>query len=926
MKRLALRALCTRTLCTLGPLAACLAPASARAGGWQGLEDRSDLLMTDVFAFNGNHPDMINSNENYYDGDFADFDRDGWPDRALGARYGLLFNTGEGLMTPLPGYTGFLLRGMPGASGWGEDGFQWADVDGDLDPDCISGGNGEPLVLQTNRGGRFSTAWQLSRSALNIVGTDLEGDGDVDLAVAHAFCSNASCGGPVQFTILVNDGSGVMSEQTAARGFAFGGTDFIVGVISGDYDGDGDYDLVLEHGNAMGGEGASGSTELARNDGTGHFTLEPVPLPTTCSGFGTAMTSGDIDGDGDLDLVLGRCGPTFAGADPVVRHALGINDGSGTFTNESDARFDAAEWLGGGALTGNNAALVDIDYDGDLDFLALETEDLGGMHHLQVYLNDGAGSLAYSGAASLQFASGGAALGADLEVADLDRDGSVDVWVGIGGDRVRELLNTHVADDGLPADTPRDLEVLEAADDHVTLAWSLPAHALASSHYRVYRAASPGLHERDRELVAVIGNHHADEQFSVPLTPDSPASVLGDPNAAIVGQSVQYTDTSVLPGVIYQYSVTLVGTANTESPSSPEVTAIVPAAGGGDVDPPAITIVSPTEQDWYPHPRVVVHFADGGSGVDPDSVRVTFDHDLGSPAAGGRAAGEDVSDLAYRKDAGALVLALDEPFVLSDGAFVTMTITAADLDGNEATAEQQFLAVHEGGAPPSAAFTSSALAGQAPFPVDFDASTSTDDAKIIRYEWTFGDGTTAIGRTVRHEFLAGGSFEVELLVRDDDGNVSTTSQQVEVEGDPPPCQLGQVQDCYTGDAGTQDVGACVGGTQQCGPTGWGECIGEVVPVAEDCDGTADLDCDGEPGGTDADCLPGGGSGGADETAGGSGQGADDTATAGDTDDATGGSAGADGDAGGCGCTQGSRVGPWWAVVVVAALRRRRRHG
>lgn len=911
----------------LASFAVCLAPLPALAGGWAGLVDRSDALATDTFAFNGNHPDMINSNENYYDGDLADFDRDGWPDRALGARYGLLLNTGEGLMTPLPGYTGFLLRGMPGAAGWGEDGFQWADIDGDLDLDCISGGNGEPLVLQTNRGGRFSTAWQLSRSALNIVTTDLEGDGDADLAVAHAFCSNASCGGPVQFSILVNDGSGTMSEQTAARGFAFGGTDFIVGVISGDYDGDGDYDLVLEHGNTMGAEGASGSAELARNDGTGHFTLEPLPLPTTCSGFGTAMTSGDIDGDGDLDLVLGRCGPTFTGAHPVVLHALGINDGAGGFTNESDARFDASEWLGGGLLTGNNAAMADIDYDGDLDFIALETEDLGGMHHLQLYLNDGAGNLAYSGEHSMQFVSGGAALGADIEVGDLDRDGSVDVWVGIGGDRVRELFNTHVSDDGLPADAPRGLQVVEAQADHVTLAWDLPTHAVATGHYRVYRSAGPGLHERDRELVAVIGEHHGDEQFSVPITASSPASVLDNANAQIVFTTLQYTDDTVIAGELYQYSVAFVGSANTESPYSPEVTAIVPPAGGGDTDPPAITIVSPTEQDWHSYPRIVVHFADGGSGVDPASVRVTFDQDLGDPAAGGRAAGEDVSDLAYRLDSGVLVLAPADPYRFADGSFVTMTVTAADMDGNETSAERQFLAVHEGGAGPTAAFTSSAQAGAAPFPVDFDASDSADapGGKLIRWEWYFGDGTTALGRTVRHEFLAGGSFQVMLLVRDDDGNVSTATQQVDVEGDPPPCQLGDVQDCYGGAAGTQDVGVCVGGTQQCGPEGWGECFGEVLPSPEDCSGTEDRDCDGDAPAIDDTCQ-GGGTEGVDDTGVGTvGTGDDESGTGTNTGDDSGdGSAGANEGDGGCGCTQGSRAGAWWAVVLVAVLRRRRR--
>lgn len=61
------------------------------------------------------------------------------------------------------------------------------------------------------------------------------------------------------------------------------------------------------------------------------------------------------------------------------------------------------------------------------------------------------------------------------------------------------------------------------------------------------------------------------------------------------------------------------------------------------------------------------------------------------------------------------------------------------------------------------------------------------------------------------------------------------------------CTPGQVQGCYSGPAGTENVGLCKEGTETCGADGtWGACTGEVQPAtgAEACDGL-DNNCDGQ---------------------------------------------------------------------------------
>ena len=59
------------------------------------------------------------------------------------------------------------------------------------------------------------------------------------------------------------------------------------------------------------------------------------------------------------------------------------------------------------------------------------------------------------------------------------------------------------------------------------------------------------------------------------------------------------------------------------------------------------------------------------------------------------------------------------------------------------------------------------------------------------------------------------------------------------------CDPGDVRDCYTADAVTNNVGPCHGGSQQCTAAGqWGDCTGQVLPAAETCTDAVDNNCNG----------------------------------------------------------------------------------
>ncbi|APR84777.1 Tryptophan synthase alpha chain [Minicystis rosea] len=84
--------------------------------------------------------------------------------------------------------------------------------------------------------------------------------------------------------------------------------------------------------------------------------------------------------------------------------------------------------------------------------------------------------------------------------------------------------------------------------------------------------------------------------------------------------------------------------------------------------------------------------------------------------------------------------------------------------------------------------------------------------------------------------------------------------QVNEEGLGCACVPGSTAPCYTGPQGTQNVGACKGGTATCNAQGtaYGSCVGEVLPSPETCNTAIDDDCDGQVNeeGAGCVCVPG----------------------------------------------------------------------
>ena len=293
-------------------------------------------------------------------------------------------------------------------SGQRQWGMSIGDISNDGHKDLISGGNGDGVhYLRINSVGS-STLVDLENDNMfmqcnNIADIDTDGNNDF-----------FACGDVAAPKIWMNNGSGTLLYDVSMMALATnpssdGSGNY--GSVWTDFDNDGDLDLYI----AKCRQGVSNMEDPRRwnrlfvNDGNGNYTDLAADHGIQVKYQSWTADFGDIDNDGDLDLVVTNHDHTIQ---------LFENDGSGNFTE-----ITAGSGL---EITGFflQSKFVDLDNDGYLDLLIA-----GGIERM--FRNNGdrtfsnVPSLFPSGKAMHSFATG-----------DLNNDGFQDVFASYGSSYV----------------------------------------------------------------------------------------------------------------------------------------------------------------------------------------------------------------------------------------------------------------------------------------------------------------------------------------------------------------------------------------------------------------------------------------------------------------------------------------------------------
>jgi FG-GAP-like repeat len=335
----------------------------------------------------------------------ADVDSDGDLDVVSATTASILWheNTGSGAFAP---------EAVISTSVASAKMIEVADVDGDGALDVLSASYYDDKIAwyrNEDGAGTFGSQQIISAAAdlarwVTVADVDLDGD----LDVLSASVSNDTV------AWYENDGSAAFTAWVISSTVSSA-----VSVEAGDVDGDGDLDVVSA-------AGGSPDALLWHENLTIHRSAtfpEQLPIATGVLGA-SAVTTADIDGDGDLDVIA-----TGYDDDTVSWYENAAGDGS-SWSSQSISS--------GALLTGAAAVRTgDIDGDGDIDVATAAA----GSGTIAWFENHSPGFTS----ATVSTSQGGAAA---LEIADVDRDGDLDIVAAAYGDDTVSWFENEAPGDG----------------------------------------------------------------------------------------------------------------------------------------------------------------------------------------------------------------------------------------------------------------------------------------------------------------------------------------------------------------------------------------------------------------------------------------------------------------------------------------------
>ena len=211
-----------------------------------------------------------------------------------------------------------------------------------------------------------------------------------------AVAQTSPLGGPAQSRMLTTNDRLILGSPG----------DLTASVVFADVDGDGDLDILYANGRHW-----AQINEVYLNNGVGQFTVGYPLGPEKATSY--AVPAGDLDGDGDVDVVVGN---------DRAENWVYLNDGVGHFT--------LAWSVGPEVEPTRSVQLHDLDGDGDLDVLVTNRGTVNGF-----YLNDGRGRFG----PKRPF---GDPDGSTIAVAvgDVDADGDVDLVLANRDGQANQIL------------------------------------------------------------------------------------------------------------------------------------------------------------------------------------------------------------------------------------------------------------------------------------------------------------------------------------------------------------------------------------------------------------------------------------------------------------------------------------------------------